>query len=112
MIISHRSTPPSFETCQRPPGPGQPLWRDQEIFFLDSGKVWAVDVQEHGAGVQLGTTHVLFSAPYQGNSGHWYDVTRDGKRFVINVSTQPQESGAAAEPCRELDGRPHKRQLA
>jgi len=84
------------------PGPGgrwqvstdggtQPLWRGKEIFFLNGGKVWAADVQEQGSGVRLSTVHVLFSAPYQGNPGHWYDVSRDGKRFVINVSTQPQE---------------------
>ena len=84
------------------PGPGgrwqvstdggtQPLWRGKEIFFLHSGKVWAADVEEQVSRVRLGTAHVLFSAPYQGNPGHWYDVSRDGKRFVINVSTQPQE---------------------
>jgi Tol biopolymer transport system component len=85
------------------PGPGgrwqvstdggtQPLWRGKEIFFLNGGKVWAADVEEQGPGVRLGTAHVLFSPPYQGNPGHWWDVSRDGKRFVINVSTQPQES--------------------
>jgi len=84
------------------PGPGgrwqvstdggtQPLWRGNEIFFLNGGKVWAAEVQARGSGVQLGTAHVLFSAPYQGNPGHWWDVRRDGKRFVINVSAQPQE---------------------
>ncbi|HLK31683.1 MAG TPA: hypothetical protein VKT29_01255, partial [Terriglobales bacterium] len=84
------------------PGPGgrwqvstdggtQPLWRGNEILFLNGSKVWAAEVQEKGSGVQLGAAHVLFSAPYQGNPGHWWDVSRDGKRFVINVSTQPQE---------------------
>jgi Tol biopolymer transport system component len=86
------------------PGPGgrwqvstdggvQPLWRGNGIFFLNDGKLWVSNVQEQASGVRLGAARVLFSAPYQGNPGHWYDVSRDGKRFVINVSTQPQDLG-------------------
>lgn len=86
------------------PGPGgrwqvstdggtQPLWRGNEIFFLNDGKVWAAEALEKGPGVQLNTARVLFSAPYRGNPGHWYDVSRDGKRFVINVSAQPPQAG-------------------
>lgn len=71
-------------------GGSQPLWRQNEIFFLRDGKVWAAEVDEKGSGLQLGRAHVLFSAPVQGNPGHWYDVSRDGKRFVINVASQPQ----------------------
>jgi eukaryotic-like serine/threonine-protein kinase len=84
------------------PGPGgrwqvstdggvQPLWRGKEIFFLNDGKLWVANVQEQASGVRLGAARVLFNAPYQGNPGHWWDVSRDGKRFVINVPTQPQE---------------------
>ncbi len=85
------------------PGPGgrwqvstdggtQPLWRQKEIFFLKDGKVWAAEVEEKGSGLQLGRAQLLFSAPVQGNPAHWYDVSRDGKRFVINVATQPPEA--------------------
>lgn len=56
-------------------------------------------------GGRLGAARVLFNAPYRGNPGHWYDISRDGKRFVNQRLNAAAGSWRAAQPCRELDGR-------
>ncbi len=64
-----------------------PRWRrdGKELFFLDgSDKLVAVEVSTTGGAVQLGTPHALFqSLGIQRDFGP-YDVTADGKRFIIN----------------------------
>ena len=86
------------------PGPGsrwqvsndggvQPLWRGKDIFFWNTGQLWAAEVHALGGGLQLGTPRALFSLPNAGTMGqlrHTYDVTRDGKRFVIGTGAQIQ----------------------
>ena len=86
------------------PGPGsrwqvssdggvQPLWRGKDIFFWNAGQLWAAEVHALGGGLQLGTPRALFSLPNAGTMGqlrHTYDVTRDGKRFVIGTGAQIQ----------------------
>jgi Tol biopolymer transport system component len=64
-----------------------PKWRrdGKELFFLDgSDKMIAVDVNTSGGAVQLGTPHVLFQAPGIQRDFGPYDVTADGKKFIIN----------------------------
>src|SRR5215469_2932812 len=86
------------------PGPGsrwqvssdggvQPLWRGNDIFFWNAGQLWTAEVHALGGGLQLGTPRALFSLPNAGTMGqlrHTYDVTRDGKRFVIGTGAQIQ----------------------
>ncbi len=73
-------------------GGSQPLWRGNQIFFISAGRFYAADVQEKGAGVQLGSPHLLFTAAVTTNPSHWYDVTRDGKRILVNISDRPNEN--------------------
>jgi Tol biopolymer transport system component len=86
------------------PGPGsrwqissesgtQPLWRGNEVLFWNAGQMWAADIHAVGNGLQLGTPHALFVLPtasIMGQLRHSYDVTRDGKRFLISTGAQTQ----------------------
>jgi serine/threonine protein kinase len=64
-----------------------PKWRrdDKELFFLDPlDNIVAVDVNTSGNAVKLGAPHTLFqSVGIQRDFGP-YDVTADGKKFLIN----------------------------
>jgi serine/threonine protein kinase len=64
-----------------------PRWRrdGKELFFLDpADKMVAVDVNASGSAVRLGVPHDLFqTAAIQREYGP-FDVTADGKRFLIN----------------------------
>ena len=44
----------------------------------------AVDVAASATSVKLGTPHVLFTTILQGLNWGPYDVTRDGKKFLLN----------------------------
>jgi Tol biopolymer transport system component len=73
-----------------------PKWRrdGKEVFFLDvSDNVLAVDVNTLGNTVRLGTPHVLFhSAEGQTMQGGAYDVTADGKKFIVNDADVKEDS--------------------
>jgi len=64
-----------------------PRWRrdGKELYFLDTANnIVAVDVSVSGNAVHLGAPHALFqSAVIQREYGA-YDVTADGKKFLIN----------------------------
>ena len=64
-----------------------PKWRrdSKELFYLDSSDhIVAVDVEASGNAVHLGVPHALFqSIGIQRDYGA-YDVTADGKKFLIN----------------------------
>jgi eukaryotic-like serine/threonine-protein kinase len=62
-------------------------WRrdGKELLFLDpSDNLVAVDVNTSGNAVRLGTPHILFQAVGIQREYGPYDVTADGKRFLIN----------------------------
>jgi serine/threonine protein kinase len=62
-------------------------WRGdgKEIFYLDpSDNLVAVDVNASGSAVQLGTPHSLFQAIGIQREYGPYDVSADGKKFLIN----------------------------
>ena len=62
-------------------------WRkdSKEIFYLDlSDNLVAVDVNASGSSVQLGTPHTLFQAIGVQREYGPYDVSADGKRFLLN----------------------------
>ena len=73
-----------------------PRWRrdGKELFFLDlSDNVVAVDVNTLGNTVRLGTPHVLFHATGgQALQQRAYDVTGDGKKFIISSVDANEES--------------------
>jgi Tol biopolymer transport system component len=62
-------------------------WRrdGKELFFLDSAdNLMAVDVNTSNNAVRLGVPHVLFQALSVQRQAGPYDVTADGKKFLIN----------------------------
>jgi hypothetical protein len=62
-------------------------WRrdGKELFFLDNAdNVMAVDVRTASNAVRLGVPHVLFQAVGIQRQAGPYDVTADGKKFLIN----------------------------
>jgi Tol biopolymer transport system component len=70
-------------------------WRrdGRELFFLDAANnIMAVDVDASGSAVRLGVPHALFSAVGVRRGSGAYDVTADGKKFLIN-SGDVKESG-------------------
>jgi serine/threonine protein kinase len=78
------------------PGPGgkqqvstnggdDPVWRKdgKELFFLSDGKMMAAEVKTTGSGLEIGNAKLLFDA-HSGFGGFaHYDVTPDGKRFIV-----------------------------
>ena len=78
------------------PGPGgkqqvstnggeDPVWRrdGKELFFLSQGKLMAAEVKTNGTSVEVSNAKLLFDA-HSGFGGFaHYDVTRDGKRFIV-----------------------------
>jgi Serine/threonine protein kinase len=78
------------------PGPGgkqqvstnggeDPIWRrdGRELFFLSEGKMMAAQVKTNGSGLDIGNAQLLFDA-HSGFGGFaHYDVTPDGKRFIV-----------------------------
>lgn len=68
-------------------GAVRPRWRGdgKELFFsVGTTGIMAVDVTTTGNSVTLGTPHLLFHANMQSGPLGQYDVTRDGKKFLVN----------------------------
>jgi DNA-binding winged helix-turn-helix (wHTH) protein/Tol biopolymer transport system component len=88
------------------PGPGgkqevstdggwDPRWRrdGRELFFMDEKKVMAVDVKPNGSSLDIGNARALFDAHSLVWGDPVYDVTPDGKRFlVVTVSDGTSET--------------------
>ena len=76
-------------------GGAQPRWRGdgKEIYFMSSDRqLMAAEVSERGSSLEIGSVRELFqtiSAPVVFRT---YDVTRDGKRFLI--TTQNLQTGS------------------
>jgi serine/threonine protein kinase len=82
------------------PGPGgkrevsrnggtDPRWRGdgKEIFFLAADKkLMAADVNQNGDNLEIGNAQPLFQARPTTAPGTHYDVTRDGKRYLVQTS--------------------------
>lgn len=69
-------------------GGTSPRWRKdgKELFFLDpADNVVAVDVNTANNAVRLGVAHSLFQANVIERQSGPYDVTADGKKFLVNV---------------------------
>ena len=70
-------------------------WRrdGKEMFFLDpADNLMAVDVNSSGPTIQLGTPHALFRVFGIQNTLGPYDVTADGKKFLINSGDVKEEN--------------------
>ena len=64
-----------------------PVWRadGRELYYWKDGKLIAVEIGDAKGGVPptIGRQTLLFKAPYAGGVSTMYDVSPDGKRFVI-----------------------------
>jgi serine/threonine-protein kinase len=80
-------------------GGTRPVWgrNGRELFYLAApGKVMAVPVQPANS-FTAGNPQVVFDGPYVApNPGITYDVSPDGKRFLMIKAAQP--TGAASKP--------------
>jgi eukaryotic-like serine/threonine-protein kinase len=68
-------------------GGARPIWRKdgKELFFNSTDQqIMAVDVQQNGAGLQLGTPRALFKAPVVSGPSGTFTASADGKKFVVN----------------------------
>jgi Tol biopolymer transport system component len=66
-------------------GGDDPVWRrdGKELFFLSEGKLMAAEVKTNGASLEIGNVQLLFD-PHAGfGLDTHYDVTPDGKRFIV-----------------------------
>jgi Tol biopolymer transport system component len=70
-------------------------WRKdgKELFFLDpTDNIVAVDVNISGKAPQLGVPHALFQANAIQRQNGSFDVTGDGKRFLVNIGNLKEGS--------------------
>jgi len=77
-----------------PNGGRCPRWRgdSKEIFYLSlSNQMMASDVEENGNSIQVRTPQALFRSAIQSAPFAPYDVTADGKKFVINTLSEHDE---------------------
>jgi Tol biopolymer transport system component len=68
-------------------GGEQPRWRrdGREIYYVAPGnKLMAVEVKPSGAALEVGSSKELFAMKVAVSPGYEYDVTSDGKRFLVN----------------------------
>jgi len=80
-------------------GGQQPRWREdgKELFYIAPDRaIMAVDVKA-GPAFQSGSPHPLFRAPAinTNNTPFQYDISRDGKRFLVIEPVQ----GATSSPA-------------
>ena len=76
-------------------GGGAARWRKdgKELFFLDpTDNIVAVDVNVSGNAPQLGVPHALFQANAIQRQTGPFDVTGDGKKFLVNVGNLKEGS--------------------
>jgi dipeptidyl aminopeptidase/acylaminoacyl peptidase len=68
-----------------------PIWRGRELFFVDDqNTVVAVPVAASGTTVSFGPPSSLFSMQRaMGFSGMTYDVTEDGRTFLVRTLLDP-----------------------
>ena len=67
-------------------GGNWPEWRrdGKELYYMaPDDKLMAVDVSEKGGSFSLGKAHALFQTNYSAGPGWDYDVSADGKKFLV-----------------------------
>jgi len=68
-----------------------PRWRGdgKEIFYLSpDNQMMAAEVEERGNSIQVQAAQVLFRVGAAGLTFSPYDVTPDGKKFIINTLSE------------------------
>jgi hypothetical protein len=71
-----------------------PRWRGKELFFIANGRqIMAADVTDTPT-FKVGVPHLLFETPVpaDGSTQIVWDVTADGKRFLIPKPPSSQSS--------------------
>jgi serine/threonine-protein kinase len=78
----------------------QPRWRrdgSELFFFTADGRLMSTEITLAPA-FRAGTTQMLFRAPIFGGgastTNHYWDVSPDGQRFLINTTSANDESSA------------------
>jgi hypothetical protein len=72
-----------------------PRWNrdERELFYLaPGGTLMAAAVNGQGPAFQVGTVRPVFERLVPGGPEYRYDVSGDGKRFLIITPLEPQES--------------------
>src|SRR5690349_6009500 len=72
-----------------------PRWRadGRELFYLSADhKIMSAEIAEQGSGLLIGKVQPLFQANPINTSGAVYDVSADGKRFLVNSTSTQQSS--------------------
>jgi hypothetical protein len=73
-----------------------PRWsrNGRELFYLaPGGALMAAAVNGQGPAFQVGTVRPVFERPLPfGGGGYVYDVSGDGKQFLVNTPLETQES--------------------
>ena len=66
-------------------GGSEPVWAatGRELFFRAGSKMMAVALAFNGSSVRIGRPQTLFEGDYLEWSGPNYDVTADGKQFIM-----------------------------
>ena len=68
-------------------GGSDPVWRKdgKELFFLSEGKLMVAEVKTNGSGLDIGNAQLMFDAHSGFGSFAHYDITPDGKHFIIST---------------------------
>ncbi|HEV2489344.1 MAG TPA: hypothetical protein VGT03_06030 [Candidatus Acidoferrales bacterium] len=72
-----------------------PRWRadGRELFYLSADhKIMSAEIAEQGLGLLIGKVQPLFQANPINTSGAVYDVTADGKKFLVDGTSTQQSS--------------------
>ena len=72
-------------------GGAEPRWRGdgKEMFFLSpDNKLTAVTVNASGSNLQIGNVETLFEIRPANPPGYHYDVTKNGKRFLVDSNRE------------------------
>jgi eukaryotic-like serine/threonine-protein kinase len=75
-------------------GGSDPRWRGdgQELFYLANDQtLFSVQVRESQEEFRVLSSQPLFHLPLPSEAG-FYDVTRDGKRFLVNIRTHQEQA--------------------
>jgi eukaryotic-like serine/threonine-protein kinase len=79
-------------------GGAEPVWsrNGRELFYRNGEKMMAVDIESEPA-FKAGTPHMLFEKPgyFTSTTRADYDVSPDGKRFLMMKATKQQETQTA-----------------
>jgi serine/threonine-protein kinase len=93
VFIRHLRSGGEFQVSVQ--GGSEPSWgpNGQELFFRNGSKMMAVPLTFDGENVKIGRAETLFEGEYLEWSSANYDVTRDGKKFLmVRATTSDQRS--------------------